>query len=117
MTRETVAATLMIWLIGAIVGWCAGWAGRGEQNRTWHHNLVGQLAETRAELSEALEQLDDAHAQLDDVRARWAPAPAPAVVHVHLPSISPGVPQQPLGAAPVRALDAMPARPADGVEP
>jgi hypothetical protein len=30
-------------LVGAVVGWCAGWAARTDQNRAWHHGLRHQL--------------------------------------------------------------------------
>jgi hypothetical protein len=37
MTRETLAAAVMVWLSGALAGWCAGWVARGDQNnRAWY---------------------------------------------------------------------------------
>lgn len=121
MTREMLAAAVMVWLFGALVGWFTGWAARGEQNRAWHHNLHRQLTETRAQLDDALQRLDDAHAQVDeaqvdDARARWLLQSAPVVVHVHMPAQLPGIPQS-LDAAPARALNAVPVRLRDEVGP
>jgi hypothetical protein len=81
VTRELIDAVLMAWLIGAIVGWCTGWALRGGDNRRWHNNLVRQLAHTRAQLADALDELHGARFQCD---AERVPTPAPAVVNVHV---------------------------------
>ncbi len=101
-----VAAVVMVWLVGAVVGWCAGWAARGEQNRSWHRDTTRQLAQTRARLAEALDQLDCAHT------ARWhvervSPPAAPAVVHVHMAAPLPWAPQPPM-ITPTGAHDGMP---------
>ncbi len=107
MTRETVAAALVVWLIGAVVGWCMGWVARGEQNRRWHSNLVRQLAQTRARLAEAL----------DELRAnteRTCP-PAPAVLHLHLAPPPPlWAAQRPSALPAIHTLDAMPELTAEG---
>jgi hypothetical protein len=114
MTRDTLAAALIVWLIGAIVGWCAGWAARGEQNRAWHHNLGHQLAQTRAQLADALDALDDARCHCETERV---PAPAPAVVHVHLITPAPRPAPRPIVANTARFVDAMPVLPAEKVQP
>lgn len=110
MTRETITATVMVWLIGALVGWFTGWTARGEQNRLWHRGLAQQLAETRA-------QLDDAFAELDTyTEAHQVPlAPVSAVVHVHVSPPLPWTPGQPLSSVPVRAITA-PVLPTGGAE-
>lgn len=105
MTRETIAAAVLVWLIGAIMGWCGGWAARGEHNRAWHTTLRRQLTHAHTDLADALDELED-------TRARWAaerlPPPGPAVVHVHVtapPSWAP--PPRVLDTA--RVLDTIPA--------
>lgn len=107
MSREMLAAAIMVWLLGALVGWFVGWVARGEQDRAWHHNLARQLAEARAQLDDALEQLDDARDRLGE--RSWQPQPAS--VHVHLPWTPVVVhttgPTTALP-APVRALGAVP---------
>ncbi len=113
MTRETIAVALLVWLIGAIVGWCAGWVARGEQNRSWHSNLVRQLASTRAQLAEVLDELGDAR-----VDAECTCSPAPAAVHVHLATPLPlWVAQRPSGLTAIHALEPMPGVPAEGSTP
>lgn len=108
MTRETLAAAVLVWLVGALVGWFVGWVARGEQNRAWGHNAQRQLAEARAQLDDALEQLDDARDRLGE--QRWLPQPTTAV-HVHLPwtpvVVHAAAPTTALP-APVRALDPVP---------
>jgi hypothetical protein len=91
MSRETFAVLLLVWLVGAVVGWCAGWIARTEQNRGWHQGVVRQLAaaraeldEIRAELAEALEELDEARAAQYHHTQRIPAAAVPAVVHVHV---------------------------------
>jgi hypothetical protein len=119
VSRETIAAVLMVWLIGAIAGWCTGWAVRGGDNRRWHNNLVRQLAQVRHELAAALDELD----RLDHVRLHReaqrapAPTPTPAAVHVHVAAPLPWPPHHPsmpLGAP--RFLDAMPVLSAEEVQ-
>ena len=109
-----LAAAVMVWLIGALVGWCAGWVARGDQNRAWHRALPRRLDDTHAQLTAALEQLEDAYAQLEDARAGDGVAPGRAVIHVHLAPPLPGVAPQPLTAAPGRALGTAPVVPGDG---
>ena len=116
MTREMIAATLMVWLIGAIVGWCTGWAVRGGDNRRWHHNLVRQLAHTRAQLADALAELDELDGARFRCDAERAPAPAPAVVNVHVAAPLPW-PAPPSMVAIPRFADAMPVLPAEEVTP
>src|SRR5438270_11532262 len=113
-----LAAAVLVWLVGAVMGWCAGWAARGEQNRAWHSGLVRQLAQTRAQLADALDRLDRALDELDNT-PRWAqrmpPPLAPAVpahVDAALPSwlaTRPALPHTP------RPSNAMPVLPAEEV--
>ena len=86
MSRETVAVLVFVWLFGVVVGWCAGWVARTEQNRLWHQGALRQLAAARAELNEIRAELAEA---LDDARAAQhhhadRVSAAPAVVHVHV---------------------------------
>ena len=114
MTREMVAAAVLVWLIGALIGWCVGWVARGDQNRAWHRGLARRLDDTRAELTATLEQLEDAYAQLEDARAADGAAPGRAVLHVHLVPPLSGVAPRALPTAPGRALSSAPIVPADG---
>ena len=114
MTREMLAAAVLVWLIGALVGWCVGWVARGDQNRAWHRSLPRRLEDMRAQLTAALEQLEDAYAQLEDTRAGDGAAPGRAVIHVHLAPPLPGVAPPLLPAAPSRALGAAPVVAGDG---
>lgn len=118
MSRETLALAVLVWLVGAVVGWCVGWAARGEQNRGWHQGALRQLATARTELGELHAELDRALEELDDARsARYHPAPAaPAVVHVHV--AAPGPWPEPPRLVPGHStafLDVMPALPAEEV--
>ncbi len=114
MTRETIAAAIMVWLIGAIVGWCTGWAVRGGDNCRWHHhNLVHQLAHTRAQLADALDELNGARVRCD---AERVPAPAPAVVNVHVAAPLSWPAPHSMATIP-RFVDAMPVLPAGEVTP
>jgi hypothetical protein len=113
MTREMIDAVLMAWLIGAIVGWCSGWAVRGGDNRRWHHNLVRQLAHTRAQLADALHQIDGARFRCD---AERTPAPAPTVVNVHVAAPLTWPAPHSMGTT-TRFVDATPALPAGEVTP
>ncbi len=109
MTRETIAVALMVWLIGALIGWCAGWTARGEQNRGWHRGLVRQLGQVRAELADALDQLDDARAQLNNPHQRGESLPTSAVMHLHVAApLGCVVPSKPLIVHSPRAVDAAP---------
>lgn len=97
MTRELIAAGVLVWLIGAAVGWYAGWAARTEQNRAWQagtHHQLGQahaeLVALRGELAAARDALDD----LDRARAMpWRATQTPAwvltVVQVNPPGPMP----------------------------
>ncbi len=114
MTREMIAAVLMVWLIGAIVGWCAGWAVRGGDNRRWHNNLVRQLAHTHAQLAEALDELNGARFCCD---AERVPAPAPAVVNVHVAALLPWPPPPSMVTTTGRFIDATPVLPAGELTP
>jgi hypothetical protein len=114
MTRETIAAAIMVWLIGAIVGWCTGWAVRGGDNCRWHHhNLLRQLAHTRTQLADALDELNGVRFCCD---AERVPAPAPAVVNVHVAAPLPW-PAPPSMVTSPRFVDAMPVLPAEEVAP
>ena len=114
MTREMLAAAVLVWLIGALVGWCVGWVARGDQNRAWHRSLARQLEDTRTQLTAVLEQLEDAYDQLEDARAGGGEAAGRTVLYVHLVPLLPGVAPRPLPAAPSRALGAAPVVPGDG---
>jgi hypothetical protein len=116
MTRETIAAAIMVWLIGAIVGWCTGWAVRGGDNRRWHNNLVRQLAHTRAQLADALDQLDELNGAPFRCDVERVPTPAPAVVNVHVAAPLPW-PAPPSVVTTTRFVDATPALPEEGVTP
>lgn len=108
MTRETLSAAVLVWLAGAVVGWCAGWAARGEQNRAFHHGAGRALARARAELTAALGELDDLRAGLGTIAQA-----TPAVVHVHVAGPSPWTPPPPppLVATAARVPGAAPAGP------
>jgi len=120
MTRETIAAALMVWLLGAVVGWCAGWAARGDQNRRWHHGLQRQLAQALTELAQVRAELADALDELDDVQAiRWeaaqAPAAVPMTVHVSVAApVAPSVTRHSAFVPPALVVEAAPALPAEG---
>jgi hypothetical protein len=118
MSGEIFAVLLLVWLFGAVVGWCAGWVARTEQNRLWHRGVVRQLAGARAELTGLREQLAEALDELDDAQAaqyhhaQRGPA-APAVVHVHLTAPGPWLAPGAATTTPfVDELDAMPVLPA-----
>src|SRR5438105_3306219 len=88
MSREMLAVFVLVWLIGTIMGWCAGWAARTEQNRGWHAGVRRQLTAAHAQLAELRDELAAVLAERDDARAAvWqaqrTPA-APTVVQVHL---------------------------------
>jgi hypothetical protein len=100
--REMLAAAVLVWLIGALVGWCVGWAARGEQNRAWHNTLRHHLTHARTDLAHALEELEDTRAQWE---AERFPAPGPAVVHVHLTAPPSWAPPPVLD--PTRVIDAV----------
>ena len=118
MTREMLAAAVLVWLIGALAGWCVGWAARGEQNRNWHAGLRHQLAAARAELEQLRDELVDAYDALDRAQAQhWqatqAAAAVPTVVQVHCaPVIPPTVIGHPaaLPPTPIHAAPVVPAR-------
>src|SRR2546421_5390792 len=65
MSRELLAVLVMVWLTGALVGWCVGWAARGEQNQAWHAGLRHQLHDARDELEQLHDELADALNALD----------------------------------------------------
>ena len=111
MTRETLAVLVLVWLIGALVGWFVGWAARGEQNRAWHGTLKRQLAETRAQLDAALAESDTTYTRAEDY-----PASPPAVVNIHLTTPLQWAGQPSLGANPSRTLTAVPVLPGEGAE-
>jgi hypothetical protein len=106
VSRELIAAGVLVWLIGAVVGWYAGWVAGTEQNRAWHagtHHQLNQahteLAALRAELATTLDELD--HTQALAWRATPPPTPIPTVVQVNLPSpLPPVIPPNPLPALP-----------------
>jgi hypothetical protein len=109
-----LAVAVLVWLIGAILGWCAGWAARGEQNHAWHRTLARQLVKARDELAETLTERDRTR---DQWHATRIPPPAPTVVHVHLTSATPPPwpAPRPLASDMTRSLHAMPVLPAEEV--
>ena len=116
-----LAAAVLIWLVGFVPGWCAGWAARGSEARAWHRGLVRQLAQTRTQLTNARHQLGQALDDLDDARAsgwraeRMPPPPAPAV-HVHVDAALPSwLAPQPDRLNTPRISTAMPVLPAKEV--
>ena len=120
MTRDMIAAAVMVWLIGAVLGWCAGWAARGDQNRRWHHGLHRQLAQALTELAQVRAELADTLDELDDARAtHWqaahTPARIPTTVHVSVAApVPPWVTQHSASVVPVLVVEATPALPAEG---
>ncbi len=116
-----LAAMVLVWLVGFVPGWCAGWTARGSETKAWHRGLVRQLAQTRAQLAEARDQLDQALDELDNTRAsqwlaeRVSPPPAPAV-HVHVDAALPSwLAQHPDLLNTPRISTAMPVLPAEEV--
>ncbi|MGH3975011.1 MAG: hypothetical protein ACRDS9_17025 [Pseudonocardiaceae bacterium] len=108
-----LAAAVLIWLLGAVVGWVVGWAARGEANRLWHRGAAHQLAQTRTQLDEALDELAEAHRQAE----RVTPPPAP-VVHVHVSGSLPWAAPEPMPLDPTRrVVGAVAVRPAGAVQP
>lgn len=120
MTRDMIAAALMVWLIGAVVGWCIGWAARGDQNRRWHHGLQRQLAQALTELAHVRAELADTLDELDDVRAAHSqaartPARVPTTVYVRVAGpVPPWVAQRSASVVPAFAVEATPALPVEG---
>jgi hypothetical protein len=111
MTHDMIAIAVLVWLVGAIIGWCAGWTARGEQTRGWHRGLAHHLAQTHHELAQALDELDElTHTQYAATRV-----PAPAVVHVHLVTPVPGPVPRPPALPTTQFLDATPVLPAQEV--
>jgi hypothetical protein len=109
------AAAVVVWLIGLFTAWCLGYAAPDRHAPAQHNNLADQLAQARLELAAALDELD----QLDDARLRWEahrlPAPAPAVLHVHVAAPLPWPPHHPPPLNAPRFLDAMPVLPVEEV--
>jgi hypothetical protein len=87
---------------------------RGGDNRRWHHNLVRQLAHTRAQLADALDQLDELDGARFRCDAERTPAPAPTVVNVHVAAPLSWPAPHSMGTSP-RFVDAMPVLPAGEV--
>ena len=117
MSRELLAVLVLVWLTGALVGWCVGWAARGEQNRAWHAGLRHQLHDARDELEQLHAELANALDALHQIRATSWPAGhrsarVPAVVQVnytatvpptvsgHLTALTPTTPARPVLPAP-----------------
>jgi len=76
-----VAAAVMVWLIGALVGWCAGWAARGNENRRWAQSLRQRIDYAESQARDAVAELERVEAQRLD--QGWAPTPVPEI-HVHV---------------------------------
>ena len=81
MSREMVAAAVMVWLIGALVGWCAGWAARGNENRRWAQSIRRRIDYAQSQARDAVAELERVNAQRLD--QSWAPPPVPEI-HVHI---------------------------------
>lgn len=76
-----VGGAILVWFLGAVVGWFVGWVARGDFNRAWYRGTAARLAATQAQLAEALGELEEAHAWWE--AQRGSPPVAP-VVHVHV---------------------------------
>ncbi|MBV9059431.1 MAG: hypothetical protein JO296_08425 [Pseudonocardiales bacterium] len=81
MSREMLAAVVLVWVIGALVGWFVGWVARGDESRRWAESF-------RRRVDYAESQARDAAAELERVKAQrldqsWVAAPAPQI-HVHV---------------------------------
>ena len=72
MTRETLAVAVLVWLIGALVGWCAGWAARGDEHRRWANSVRSRIDLAEREAAELT-------AELAQVQTQRLPA-----IHVHV---------------------------------
>ncbi len=116
-----LAVMVLVWLVGFVPGWCAGWTARGSDTRAWHRGLVRQLTQTRAQLNRALDQLDHSRDELDDTRAsQWlaerVPPPTAPAVHVHVDAALPcWLAQHPALVNTPRISNAMPVPPAEEV--
>jgi hypothetical protein len=79
MTREMIAAAVLVWVIGALVGWFAGWVARGDENRRWADSV-------RRRIDLAENQVAELTAELAQVEAQRLPEPAVAMpaIHVHV---------------------------------
>lgn len=78
MSRETLAAVVLVWLIGALLGWFAGWAVRGDENRRWADSV-------RRRIDLANNQVAELTAELAQVEAQRLPEPvAMPAIHVHV---------------------------------
>lgn len=76
-----LAAVVLVWVIGALVGWVVGWVARGDENRRWAESF-------RRRVDYAEDQARGAAAELERVKAQrldqsWVSAPAPQI-HVHI---------------------------------
>ncbi len=79
MTRETLAAALLVWVIGAIIGWILGWAARGDENRRWAESFRRRIDLANNQVAELTAELDRVESQ------RFAtPAAAMPAIHVHV---------------------------------
>lgn len=107
--RDLAAAAVVIWLVGALVGWCLGWAARGEQNRARLAARARELERTRTQLAQAYAELDAAHAHWQAQRV--AAPPAGTVVAVNLGPLLPVAPSWTAGHAPVLGPPALPVLP------
>ncbi len=115
-----LAVMVLVWLVGFVPGWCAGWTARARDSRAWHRGLMRQLTQTRAQLTDALNQLDQALDELDTTRT-WAeripPPPLVPAVHVHVDAALPSwlAPHPALLNNTPRISNAMPVLPAEEV--
>ncbi|MDQ3762177.1 MAG: hypothetical protein M3460_10945 [Actinomycetota bacterium] len=107
MSREMLAAAVMVWLIGALVGWFTGWVVRGEENRRWAESFRRRVDHAEGQARDAVAELERVKAQRLD--QSWVPAPAPQI-HVHVQPATPALGYRDLAGATAQALAAEPPR-------
>lgn len=78
-----LAAAVLVWLLGALVGWFMGWAARGDENRRWANSV-------RRRIDLAENQVAELTAELAWVEAQRLPEPAVAMPAIHVHVETPG---------------------------
>lgn len=81
MSREMLAAAVLMLVIGALVGWCAGWVARGDENRRWAESCRRRIDYAETLAREAAAELERVNAQR--LNQSWTAGPAPQI-HVHV---------------------------------
>jgi hypothetical protein len=76
-----LAAVVLVWVIGALVGWFAGWVARGDENRRWAESCRWRIDYAESQARDAVAELERVKVQRLD--QSWVPAPAPQI-HVHV---------------------------------